>query len=512
MATVTNTMRITGLFSGMDTDALVKAMSMAQQSKVDSLNAKKKQAEWKKDLLTDFNNKIRVFRDTYGSLLGENNLMTRGAYTSFAVKMADNTGVSISALATARAGSYNIRVEQTAAAAVMQGAKLTGRTTGLTDAEISTSAVGSLSALANGAFGSSDISFSINGKDFSFSADTTLKKIMEEVNKADIGVTMAYSQMTDRVTVTGNRMGAYDAGNPDPAKMISFEDASGFLRHLGLTQDAAGEVANGRDAIVYLNGESEARRLDANSVTLDGVQMTFLRATGESGVDFTLADDYKPAVDRIKGMVDAYNALIKELHTAYNQKVNRDYRPLTEEQRADMTEKEAEEWEAKAREGLLYRDNTLNRLLENMRGVLSKSFGGFGNLASIGITTGRYMMGEPVQLELDESKLTAALQADPDRVYNLMSASEKDAGGGGLMTQLNKMMDDYVNTIKGRDLQNLNNNIRDYTKRVKEQEDKLTVMSEKYYLQYAKLETALGQMQTQQNSMASLFGWNNNGQ
>ena len=509
MATVANTMRVTGLFSGMDTDALVKAMSMAQQSKVDTLNAKKKQAEWKKDILTDFNNKIRVFRDTYGSVLGENTLMSRGAYTSFAVKMAENTGISVTASATARAGGYNVRVEQTAAAASMQGAKLTGRAAGLTDAEINASAFSDLTALTNGGYTPGVISFSINGKDFSFDPDVTLRKIMDEVNKADAGVTMSYSQASDRVTIASVTTGAYDPENADPNKMISFDDTSGFLRHLGLTGEDTGTVANGRDAIVYLNGEPEALRLDSNSVTLDGVHVTFLRPTGENGVDYTLVEDYKPAVDRIKSMVEAYNALIKELHTAYNQKVSREYRPLTEEQRADMTEKEADEWEAKAREGLLYRDNTLNRLLENMRGVLTKTFGDQGNLASIGITTGKYAIGEPVRLELDEAKLMAALEAGPDRVYQLMSASEKDGGGGGFITRLNKMMDDYVNTIKGRDLQNLSNNIHDYTKRVKEQEDKLTVMSEKYYLQYAKLETALGQMQSQQNQMASLFGWNN---
>jgi flagellar hook-associated protein 2 len=504
MAIVANTTRITGLFSGIDTDALVKAMSMNQQRKVDMLNSKKTQAEWKRDLLTDFNNKIRIFRDTYGSVLGENNLMSRGSFTSFSVKMAENSGVGIVASASAKSGSYNVRVDQIATASTMQGSKLTGRSTGLSTAEINSTGVGRLTALTNGSFGGDTVSFTINDVDFTFSSNDSLKKIMDTVNNSKAGVTMSYTQTSDRVTITSKTLGA---ANGDPSKTISFSDDSGFLQHLGLVSTSSGEVANGRDAVVYLNGETEARRLDTNTITLDGIQMTFLRATGVNGVDYTLEADYKPAVNNVKKMVEAFNTLMKELHTAYNQKVNRSFKPLTADQRNEFSDKEIEDWEVKAKEGLLYRDHTLGKLLENMRGVLSKSFGSYGNLASIGITTGRYMVGEPAQLEIDEDKLMQALQSDPDRVYNLMSASASD-GGGGLMTQLNKMMDDYVGSIKGYDLQNLNTNIHNYTKSVQEQENKLVAMSEKYYLQYAKLETALSQMQSQQNSMSSLFGIN----
>ncbi|MDR0294057.1 MAG: flagellar filament capping protein FliD [Oscillospiraceae bacterium] len=507
MATVTNTTRITSLFSGMDTDALVKAMTMNQQSKVDSLNAKMKQAEWKKETLTDFNNKVRVFRDTYGSVLGEQNLMTKGAFVSFGVSMPENSGVSISALASAKAGGYSVRVDQIATASAMKGAKLTGRITGLTEAEINSTAVGALTALQGGAVSSGPIEFSINGESFSFSSSDSLKKIMDTVNKSAAGVTMSYSQTSDRITIVSNTMGAYDGSAENANKTITFTDGSGFLNNLGLT-----EVTNGQDAIVYFNGETEARSLDTNSITLDGVQFTFLRPTA-GNVDYTLTADYKPAADRIKGFVEAYNTLIKELFTAYNQKPSRDYKPLTDDQRDALSEKEIEDWEKKAREGLLYRDNTLGKLVDGMRTLLTKTFGGSGNLASIGMTTGRYMIGEPAQIELDEEKLLKALQADPERVFSLMSGTEKDvSGGGGLMTQLNKLMDDYVGAIKSRDLQNLNTNIGDYTKRIKEQEDKLYAMSERYYLQYAKLEVALGQMQSQQSSMASLFGMGNTGQ
>jgi flagellar hook-associated protein 2 len=512
------------MFSGIDTDSLVKAMSMTQQRKVDMLFADRTRAEWKRDQITDFNNKLRVFRDTYGSVIGQGSLMSRGAFTSFAVRMGENTGVSIAASASARAGSYNIRVDQIATAATMQGRKLSTRSTGLTAAETNSTAIGNLAGLAGGNSYSGDIRFSINGREFSFGSNATLKNVMDEVNRAGIGVTMAYSQTTDSITVTGSATGAYEPpqmadfateaqftealaayDTANARKNISFTDDTGFLSFLGLN-----EVTAGRDALVYINGEESARRLDTNSITLDGITMNFLRPTGENGVDYTLEANFKPGVDRVKAMVDAYNSLVKELYTAYNQKSNRDFQPLTEDQRKEMNDKEIADWEAKAKEGLLARDNVLGRMLDGLRGVLSRTFGDSGNLASIGITTGRYMMGEPAQLEVDEEKLTAALQADPERVYNLFSAPAQGANRGGFMTQLNSIMDEYVNTTRGRELQNLNNNINNYSKRIKEQQDKLTAISEQYYLQYARLETMLGQMMSQQDQMASMFGWNNN--
>ncbi|MCL1806719.1 MAG: flagellar filament capping protein FliD [Oscillospiraceae bacterium] len=492
MPNAINTNRLVGMFSGLDTDGLVRALTMQQQSRVDALDVKMKQAEWKKDQLTDFNNKIRVFRDTYGSILGENNLMTKGAFSAFSVKMAENSGIQVTAQATAKSGNYNVRVDQLATAASIKGSKLSNRQNGLSDAVLSQTSISQITFLG-GAYGSSDIRFTINDKEFNFnSANASLKSIMDAVNKADIGVTMSYSQMTDSISITNNAAGEKST--------LAFSDDTGFLSMLGMT-----EVTAGQDAVVYLNGETQARRFDSNTVTLDGVTMSFMRTTGPGGIDFSLETDISPAVNRIKQFVDSYNELMKELFDAHTQKPNRNYKPLLDEQREQLSDKEIELWEEKAKAGLLYRDNTLGRLIENMRGVLTKTFGDFGNLASIGITTSRYVPGEPSKLELDESKLTAALQTNPDRVYGMFAE-----GSNALIPQLNKMMDDYVGTIKSRELQNLNNDINNYSKRIKEQEDKLIAMSEKYYLQYAKLETKLSQMQSHQESMSMMFGWGGN--
>ncbi len=502
MAGIQTTNRITGMFSGMDTDALVKAMAMGQQNKVDKLNQKKQQAEWKKEQLTDINNKLRIFKDTYGSVMGDKSLIARKTYSSFNVDMASNAGVRITALATAKSGTYNVRVEQVATAATMKGTKITNRNEGLTDKELN-AGIGTLTGLAIGEVPGGNIEFTINGVDFSFTANDSLKTIMDAVNKSEAGVTMSYSQATDRIDIVSNTMGEYDptADAPDAKKTITFADTSGFLGRFGLNS-----VAGGQDAIVYINGETEARRVDSNTLTLDGIQMTFVRPTGEEGVDYTLSAHYKPAVETLKKFVEEFNTLIKELFDTYTQKVDRDYFPLTDEMRESMTEKQIEKWEAKAKEGLLNRDPNLSKLVEGMRSLLSKSFGNFGNLASIGLSSSKYLVGESVKIELDEEKLMAALEEDADRVYKILGSTTTDGSDGGFMQQLSKMTDSYVANIKSRDIQNLTNDITDYAKSIKEQEDKLEEVTEKYYLKYAQLETSMSKMQAQQSQMASMFG------
>lgn len=46
----------------------------------------------------------------------------------------------------------------------------------------------------------------------------------------------------------------------------------------------------------------------------------------------------------------------------------------------------------------------------------------------------------------------------------------------------------------------------DYTKTIKKWEEKLKAMEESYYKKFAAMETALGKLQSQTNSLSSLFG------
>ncbi|MCL2030065.1 MAG: flagellar filament capping protein FliD [Oscillospiraceae bacterium] len=568
MPTVQNTQRITGLFSGMDTDMLVKGMMVRQQMQLDKLNQKMTLSEWKRDTITDFNSRIRQFVDNFGSVLGKNSLMLKSSYVNFATEMARNTtAFSVNGTASAKAGAYSLRVDQIATAASAESARVTTASGGLTAADMNKS-LNQLTGLAGGRFNysaSDEFSFSVNGTDFTFRYGDSLNKIMDTVNKSGAGVTLSYSQITDTFSLTGGLTGAssglenpgeapvrpeftltapnvdayggaedpsyiddmadynrqraaYEADlasynldlqeynqsltafNEDSKRGLTLDDTDNFLSFFGF-----GDIRQGQDAIVSVNG-GPAMNFSSNQFELDGLEFNLNRITGGETFEFSVVRNTGSAVDNIKSFVEEFNDLIKTFFDAHTEKKNFNFSPLTEAQKQELSDKEIEEWEAKARSGLMARDNRLGTMLNEMRRMVGEVLGGEDRLASIGITAAPYRVGEAWSLNIDEAKLTKALEENSDAVFNILGASER-TGGGGFVSRLSKAMEGYVTSTKSADLQNLTSSISAYSRRIKEQETKMYTMSEKYYMQYATLESALSQMQSQTDQMMTMFGF-----
>lgn len=113
----------------------------------------------------------------------------------------------------------------------------------------------------------------------------------------------------------------------------------------------------------------------------------------------------------------------------------RNYVPLTDAQRKDMSESDIKLWEDKAKSGLLNGDVTLSSGLEKMRLYLSDAVSGvassqYDSMADIGITTApssstAYL--EKGKIYIDEQKLRQALTDNPDLVTDLFT---KDGARG----------------------------------------------------------------------------------
>ncbi len=566
-ATINTSNRLTGMFSGLDTDALVKAMVSTQQKKVDLLFQNRERATWKRDAYTDFNNQLRIFREDYGSAIGTKSMTSQGTFYNSKAELASNQYLSVTTTSSAKEGSYSVRIDQLASAAAMNGARATDTQSGLSSNMINNTEIGSIASFASGAYGNEGgFSFTINGKDFAFKSTDTLKTVMDTVNKSGAGVTMSYSQATDSFKIVSGSMGEYrPVANPGEAPVeenpftmekpvssgfdsdeeyqealkeynearaeydagegkeykdalaawkknsqeyldsekrnITFSDTDGFLSHIGLSQ-----VTAGTDAKISING-GETRTFTENLVTLDGVTFNLLGVTepGKS-VDFNVKRNPADAVDKVKAFVDSFNELVGKLYTSASTKRDYKYSPLTDEQRDALSEAEAEKWDEKARQGIMYRDSNVTKLLGQLREMLTSELGDGGRLKDIGITVSKYAVGEPFKLELDTEKLTQALNEDPEKAYNIFSSPAAGSNKGGLMTRINNSITEFTTNTKSVAIQTLNNSIESLTKQMSTQEDKITDMSEKYYLQYAKLETALQQMQSQQGQLSSLFG------
>ena len=493
--------RLTGMQSGLDTDTIVKNLMRVQQAKYDKMFQSKIRDEWKKEAYTDVNNALRKFKDEYASFLSSKNMLDETLYKSYNVNMQSNPYLSATAGTAAREGSMDVSILALASGSKVTGVPATDDTSGFTATQVRNTKIEDL-VFAGGQTVSGSFSFSINGESFSFSSSDTLKTVMDRVNSSDAGVVMDYSQLTNTFTIETKA-----TGNMEGSDILSVSDNGGdFLEILGI---AGAAVEGPQQAMVEINGSTVYR--DTNRFEIDGITFSLNKATPPgSSVSFTVDRDTKAGVEAVKSLVDSYNTLMTTLYGQLTEKKSYGYAPLTAEQREAMSEKEADLWDSKAKAGLLSRDMSLQRLVDNLQSAFSTALGGVGYASSIGISTSGYRPGQPSLIQIDEVALQAALDTDPDKVFKMFTDRVQDGGGklissmSGLIPRLTDVMDAFTISTKdsiGSSINNLDNSIRDWDERMKAESNRLYQLQEGYYKKFTALESAIAKMQAQASSL-----------
>ena len=194
---------------------------------------------------------------------------------------------------------------------------------------------------------------------------------------------------------------------------------------------------------------------DGQTVTADGLRVVKGSQDGETKLEIFNGTTETIQVDRdtdqiiegIKSFVDEYNKLIKTLNDYLDEDTSyKEYAPLTDAQKKEMSEKEIELWEEKAKEGLLHRDSTIDSFLQSMRTALyEKPVGCAYALYDLGIETGEWeSKGQLVFTSDSEAKLRQVLESDPESVMQLFTDSEE-----GIFTKINNIMDDTAKISSG---------------------------------------------------------------
>lgn len=117
--------RLSGMVSGLDTDAIVKGLSSAYQVKIDNVTKKKKKAEWQMDAWSTLNTKIySLYTGTLTKMKTYGNYKTKKA----SVAGGKNGAATVSADSKAAEGTYKMKIKSTATAAFLTSAKLSGNT------------------------------------------------------------------------------------------------------------------------------------------------------------------------------------------------------------------------------------------------------------------------------------------------------------------------------------------------------------------------------------------------
>lgn len=291
---------------------------------------------------------------------------------------------------------------------------VTGRTTSLADLGVST--VTELDLDGNE---TSVYKFSINEVEIKLSADSKISDLVNAVNSSGAGVTMTYSTLTDSLNIESNV-----GGN---ASNIRISDDNGVLSSLNVM---SGTHSEGKNAIYTINDKEI--QSTSNSYTIDGTTVTF-NADVElnKDVNFSTVRDTSAAKTQIMAFVEEYNKAIEEINGYTTQKPThlqtgqKRYSPLTDEEKAEMTDKQIEQWEEKAKQGLLYSDSTIRDVMSKLRtaiysGIETKTGENY-SLMNMGITTSTNW-SDNGKLIIDEDKLNQALEQNFDKVTELFNS------------------------------------------------------------------------------------------
>ncbi|HYE69475.1 MAG TPA: flagellar filament capping protein FliD [Anaerovoracaceae bacterium] len=259
-------------------------------------------------------------------------------------------------------------------------------------------------------------SFKINNTNFTFNNTDTLNTIMEKINSSDAGVTISYSSITDKFTMTADESGSGD-------NIVISQTSGNLMTVFGLTEAANADVDYGVNAILSVNGVDIIR--SSNTFEVDGVKVT-LKNTSASEISLTMTENATSLLDSIKGFVEDYNKMIDLVNGLTKEDVDKDFQPLTDEQRDEMSETEIATWEKKAKSGILKNDATLKGISSKLHTVMTGLSVGGISLYSMGITSAGY--GENGKLQIDEAKLKTALETKGNEIKELFT-SENGIGG-----------------------------------------------------------------------------------
>ncbi|TJY41954.1 flagellar cap protein FliD [Cohnella pontilimi] len=501
-------MRISGFVSGMDIDAMVKEMMKAKRIPLDKLNQQKTTLEWQRDQYRDINTKLVDFRN--------NKLFNYGLESNLNAKQANITGntsaVSAKALPGALSGTMTVDVSVVATAAYARTGAT--QTTTAIDGSQTLDALGFTPTAAGAVDASGNFNITMNGFNIVVNKNDTLRTAIGKIN-ADTRVqsNVFLDEASGKMSVTKKLTGS--------AATVDVSDA--FFSRFKLT-----DTAPGVDAKVAINGITTTQ--SNNTFTVNGVELTVNAKSLGSISTVNVGTDTNKILDTIKSFISDYNSLLDTINGKLNEERFRKYTPLTADQKTAMKDNEIALWEEKAKSGLLSRDSTLSKLVNDARlaGVTDVTINSKQvNMVSYGITTGPWQDRGKLVIQ-DEAKLRAAIEANPDEVLSYFTQPTKQTDASlkiqptnpdnGLFNRLSDVMMAALNELSAKAGTNrystdksipfkvdstMGELLKSLDRRIDDENSRMTMLETRYYKQFTAMETAMNRYQSQSSS---LFG------
>ena len=299
--------------------------------------------------------------------------------------------------------------------------------------------------------------------------------------------------------------------NIDTAKEITVETSDGKTKS-NFIMDGHGSKISSTTTQVQDDGSVKVSSTNDASVTTKTYNKTTL--TGKS--------DVTGLKDKIVKFVDEYNKVIEAIDKKLWEKRDKDYMPLTEEQKKEMSQSQIDAWEKKVKTGLLRNDSDLNTLKNSMRDAMGSIMSGSGlSLDDLGIKPIKNYTNKNGMYEVDENKLTEALESNSEEIRDLFTRAANGNDKGGIITRMQKSLYDQIDRTNGNcelakrigfegtrteSNNTLTKAINEQKKLIKQLKKTYTTKENALYKKYSNLEVQLQKLNAQSSSLYSMLG------
>lgn len=448
-------MRVSGINSGLDTDAIVQELVSAYSKKTEKYTKEQTKLGWKQEAWKGLNTKVYSLYNSVGKM------RYSSAYSMKKTTVSDTTKATVTASGDAVNGTQKLHVLSTAQSGYLTGGKLAFRKevtkdgvttlekTELKDKDGNPEKLTSTTKLsALGYTDGKDTTLDIhttNEKDEAVTQKITLGKdsTIQDVVSAlrENGLNASFDENNGRLFVSSKDTGKAadftisasttkkipktdDDGNlvkdkdgnvvMEEIKMSDDESASSkkLLGLLGLdtvnnTYDNQAVKIDGKDAVISLNGVKYTNT--SNDFSINGLNVSVTGVTDNvtdpenvdlstlddsTAITITTTTDSQGIYDKVKDFLTEYNNIINEITKLYNADSAGSYEPLTDDEKDKMSDTEIEKWETKIKDSLLRRDTSLGTIMNSMMTAMSSPItidGKDYSLSSFGIQTLGYL-------------------------------------------------------------------------------------------------------------------------
>jgi flagellar hook-associated protein 2 len=493
-----NTMRISGLASGMNTDEIVDNLVKAQSSRLNKMQQTKILTNWRSDSYRDVNKKIDEFRKAMEGLRLQSTFNKQAVNSS-------HSSVEVSMAGTSTQTEFVI-----------------------SKVELATADKPAVVSFANSLAGGStkigsDFSFSLNDQTITFNADMSFDQVISKINEASGTTKVKAANVGGSLVLTSIEAGLN--------KKVQISGVSG-ANALNIIDNPAVYGKDATDGKVTINGAEIV--VSSNNFTYEGVTFN-LKENVASGANISVkvSSDTQGIFDNIKKFVDKYNDLIADFNGKINEKRYRDFPPLLEDQKKDMKENDIKLWDEKAKNGLLTNDSTIRSFLTEMRNSLNTVIENAGistnfkSLKDIGINfSSNYQ--DNGKLSLDESKLKGLLQTNAEDIKKLFTIKadgatsvsttvtdtnmHKNSGFGWRIYDRLNVAISQLGTIAGSPNSSVDTKstiaqqLKTLDSNIFREQDKINAYEERMWKQFTAMEKALQQLNSQGSWLSQQLG------